>query len=166
METIYNRRSIRKYTEQAVSDEVLCELVRAGMSAPSAGNEQPWEYVIITDRALLDEIPSIHPHSKMLQQAPAAILICGDLKREVYEGYWVQDCSAATQNMLLEIVDRGLGGVWLGVYPIKERVMALRKLLNIPEHVVPFALISLGYPAEAKPPKGEYDEQRVHRDRW
>ena len=166
MDTIYKRRSIRKYTEQLVSDEVLRELVRAGMSAPSAGNEQPWEFVVITERAVLDEIPSFHPHSTMLRQAPAAILVCGNLEREVYQGYWVQDCSAAVQNILLEIVDQGLGAVWLGVYPIEERIQGLRKLLGIPEHVVPLAVISLGYPDETKPPKGEYDDSRVHRNRW
>ncbi len=166
MDIIYKRRSIRKYTKQLVSDEVLGELVRAGMSAPSAGNERPWEFVVITERALLDKIPSFHPHSAMLRQAPAAILVCGNLEREVYQGYWVQDCSAAIQNILLEIVDQGLGAVWLGVYPIEERIQGLRKLLGIPEHVVPLAVISLGYPAETKPPKGEYDESRVHRNRW
>ena len=149
-----------------MTDEILHDIVKAGMNAPSAGNEQPWEFVIITDRTLLDEIPNFHPYSTMLRQAPAAILVCGDLERQVYEGYWVQDCAAATENILLEIVDQGLGGVWLGIYPIEERVKGLRSLLHIPEHAVPFALISLGYPDETKSLKNEYDASRIHTNRW
>lgn len=166
MEAIYKRRSIRRYTKQVVADEVLRDILKAGMNAPSAGNEQPWEFFILTERSVLDEIPNFHPYSKMLHDAPAAVLVCGDLGRQVYEGYWVQDCSAATENILLEIVDKGLGGVWLGVYPISERVEGLRKLLNIPEQVVPFALIALGYPDETKPDKDIFDESRIHYNRW
>jgi nitroreductase len=166
MDAILSRRSIRKYTKQPVSDETIKELLEAAMSAPSAGNEQPWHFVVINEREILDEIPKFHPYSRMLGHAPVAILVCGDKQLEKYEGYWVQDCSAATQNILLAVQAKGLGAVWLGVYPIEDRVVGLRRLLNIPEHVTPFSLISIGYPAEQKPRSDRYDASRAHHNRW
>ena len=166
MEAILSRRSIRRYTDKKVSDEVVKELLEAGMSAPSAGNEQPWHFVAITDHKILDEIPKIHPYSGMLKEAPLAILICGGESLQKYKGYWVQDCSAATENILIAANAIGLGGVWLGVYPIEERVDGIRKLLGMPEKVIPFALLSIGYPAEQKPPADRYNESRVHYEKW
>ena len=166
MDAILSRRSIRKYTEQPVSDEIVKELLEAAMSAPSAGNEQPWHFVVIKEREILDEIPAFHPYSQMLRHAPVAILVCGDETLEKYQGYWVQDCSAATQNILLAAQAKGLGAVWLGVYPIEDRVANLRKLLGIPEHVIPFSLISIGYPAEQKPRSARYDDSRIHHNQW
>ena len=166
MNAIYKRRSIRKYTSKEVPDEKLLEFVKAGMNAPSAGNQQPWRFVIVTERSILDKIPGIHPYAEMLKQAPAAIIVCGDLDLESHKGYWVQDCSACTENILLEIADQGFGGVWLGVYPREDRVEGLRKLLNIPENVVPLALIAVGYPAEQKPPKNEFDKSRIRYNSW
>lgn len=166
MNAIFKRRSIRKFETKAVPKEELIEFIRAGMNAPSAGNEQPWQFVVIDKRELLDEIPKIHPYAQMLKEAPAAILVCGDLDLEKHEGYWVQDCSAATENILLEITDRGFGGVWLGVYPRKGRVEGLRKLLGIPERVVPFALIAVGFPGEKKEPKNEFKKERIKYNSW
>jgi nitroreductase len=166
MDTIYKRRSIRKYSSEPVPEEELLAFVKAGMNAPSAGNEQPWRFVVITERAILDEIPSVHPYSAMLKEAPTAILVCGDLDLESHKGYWVQDCAAATQNILLEIADRGYGGCWLGVYPREERVEGLRRLLNLPDRVVPMALIAVGVPAEKKPPKNEFNRSRIVFNRW
>jgi len=102
----------------------------------------------------------------MLKEAPVAILVCGDLDLEKHKGYWVQDCSAATENMLIEIADQDFGGVWLGIYPREDRVQALRKLLKIPERVVPFSLIAVGYPAEKKGPKNEFHSERVKYNSW
>jgi nitroreductase len=166
MNAIYKRRSIRKYTSKEVPDEKLLEFVKAGMNAPSAGNQQPWRFVIVTERSILDKIPDVHPYASMLKEAPAAILVCGDLDLESHKGYWVQDCAACTENILLEIADQGFGGVWLGVYPREDRVEGLRKLLNIPENVVPLALIAVGYPAEQKPPKNEFDKSRIRYNSW
>ncbi len=163
---VLSRRSIRKYTDQPVSDEQVERLLTAAMSAPSAGNEQPWQFVVIRDRATLDEIPTFHPFSRMLAEAPVAILVCGDLELETNKGYWIEDCSAATENILIEAQEMGLGTVWLGVYPRQERVDGLRQLLGVPEQVVPFALIPVGYPAEHKPPAQRYLAERVHRERW
>lgn len=164
MQAIFGRRSIRKYTSQNVSEEMIEELLKAGMAAPSANNEQPWHFVIIRDRNILDEIPKFHPYSKMLHEAPVAILVCGDEKR--CERYWVQDCSAATENILIAIAAKGLGGVWLGIYPREERIMDMRELLGLPKEVTPLSLIALGYPAERKGPADRFDPARVHHDRW
>ncbi|HGE70115.1 TPA: nitroreductase family protein, partial [Candidatus Poribacteria bacterium] len=127
MQAILSRRSIRRYTDKPVSDEVVEQLLKSAMSAPSAGNEQPWHFVVIRDRQILNEIPKIHPYSGMLKEAPLAILICGDESLQKYKGYWVQDCSAATENLLIAVNALGLGGVWLGVYPIEDRVVGIRK---------------------------------------
>ncbi len=167
MDAILARRSIRKYTPEPVADQVITELLAAAMSAPSAGNEQPWHFVVLKERRLLDKIPEFHPHSLMLKEAPVAILICGQPKTAKYDGqYWVQDCSAATENILLAAQARGLGSVWLGIHPIEERVTGLRHLLGLPDEIVPFSLVPIGHPAEQKPPAGRYDAARVHHDRW
>lgn len=167
IETLFSRRSIRKYTAEPVSEQTLQIILEAAMSAPSAGNQQPWHFMLINDRKLLDQIPSLHPHSMMCREAPMAILVCGDPTLEKHVGYWVQDCAAATENLLLSIHALGLGGVWVGVYPRDERVTGFRRLLNIPEHVVPFALIPIGHPAEQKPPRPDrYNQSRIHTNTW
>lgn len=166
MDAILSRRSIRKYTGQPVPDEVIKELLQAAMSAPSAGNEQPWHFIVINERQILDEIPRFHPYSQMLKDAPVAILVCGNEQLEKYPGFWVQDCSAATENLLIAAHAKGLGAVWLGVHPVEEIVTMMRELLGIPEHVIPLALISLGYPAEQKPRAERYDASRIHRNQW
>jgi nitroreductase len=166
VDTIRNRRSIRKYTPQPVPQELVTRLLEAAMSAPSAGNEQPWEFIVITDREVLQAITKIHPYSQMLKEAPLAVVVCGNLEREKYPGFWVEDCSAATENILLEAEDIGLGGVWLGVYPHDERVKGLAELLGLPSSVVPLSIVALGYPAEKKPPAERFDPSRVHTNRW
>ncbi|MFQ6079043.1 MAG: nitroreductase family protein [Thermodesulfobacteriota bacterium] len=166
MDAILSRRSIRKYTAQPVSDHLIKELLEAAMSAPSAGNEQPWHFVVITDRQILDEIPTCHPYSQMIREASVAILVCCDLQLDTHDGLWVQDCAAATENLLIAVQAQGLGAVWLGVYPREQRITGLRKLLGIPEHVVPFSLISLGYPAEQKPRANRYDNSKIHDNSW
>jgi nitroreductase len=136
------------------------------MSAPSAGNEQPWHFIVITDRTLLRAITKIHQYAEMLNEAPVAILVCADVRLQKYDGYWVHDCAAATENMLIEATDLGLGGVWLGVHPIEERISGLKKMFDLPEPVIPFSLLSLGHPAEKKPPKDLYLKERVHTNGW
>jgi nitroreductase len=166
MDAILARRSIRKYTDQGVSDAVVQTLLQAAMAAPSAGNEQPWHFVVIRDRQILTEITTFHPYAGMLKECPLAILVCGDEMLEQFKGFWIQDCSAATENLLIAAQSIGLGAVWLGIYPIEERVAGIRKLLGIPAHVHPFALISVGYPAEEKQPANRYKAERVHTDQW
>lgn len=166
MNAIFKRRSIRKYTSKPVSDVHIEKILRAGMAAPSAGNQQPWHFIVIDDKKILNEIPKFHPYSNMLKEASCAIVVCGDVTLQRFEGYWVQDCSAATQNMLLMATELGLGSVWLGVYPRKERVEALKDLLKIPENVIPLCIISIGFPAEEKEPNDRFDKTRVHKNVW
>lgn len=167
MKAIINRRSIRQYTNQPVSDQQVKMLLEAAMYAPSAGNEQPWHFVVIRDRQILDKVPNYHPHASMIKQASVAILVCADTRLSKYDvDYWIQDCAAATENLLVTVQDLGLGAVWLGVYPRQERVAGMRDLFNIPEQVIPFALIPVGYPAEHKDAENRYREDRVHLDRW
>jgi nitroreductase len=166
MDAIFRRRSIRKYTAEDVSEADVEHLLRAAMAAPSAGNEQPWHFVVIRDRATLNAIPKFHPYAQMLREAPLAIVVCGDKALAKYEGYWVQDCSAAVENILIAATDRGLGACWLGLYPSPGRPEKTRELLGIPKHVTPLAAIAVGHPGEEKPPADRYDASRIHRDRW
>jgi nitroreductase len=166
IEAIMTRRSIRKYAGKRVAPEAVEKLLRAAMAAPSAGNQQPWHFIVVWDRATLDAIPEFHPYSKMLHDASVAIVVCGDMESEVHAGYWVQDCSAATQNMLVAAHALGLGAVWLGIYPTDERVASMRDLLHMPSNVVPLAVIALGHPAERATPADRYNPERVHEDRW
>lgn len=166
MKAILERRSIRKYTNQKISDDIITNLLKAAMAAPSSVNEQPWEFIIIKERKILDKIAEINPYGQMLKEADTAIVVCGDEKREIYKGYWVQDCSAATENILIAAQYQGLGSVWLGIYPDKAMVNSLKSLLNIPDSVYPFSIVSLGYPAEKKAPSNRYDESRIHHNIW
>ncbi|MDW7651903.1 MAG: nitroreductase family protein [Bacillota bacterium] len=166
MDIILTRRSIRKYKDKAVPDATVYELLRAAMAAPSAGNAQPWHFVVIRERQILDAIPEFHPYAGMVREASVAILVCGDEKLEKYPGYWVQDCSAATQNILLAAHDRGLGAVWLGIYPREERINGMRRLLSLPAEVTPLSLIPVGFPAEKKPPADRFLPERIHYDGW
>ncbi len=166
MNAIFRRRSIRKYTQDAIPGDVIKKLLEAGMSAPSANNERPWHFVVVTEKDILAKLADVSPYSKMTKDASIAILVCGDLEHDISDRYWVQDCSAATENILIEVEENNLGAVWLGIYPREERVEYLRKLLNIPDHVVPFALIPVGYPAETKETPSRYDESRVHYSQW
>jgi nitroreductase len=166
MQAILSRRSIRRYTSDPVPSGQVDRLLAAAMAAPSAGNQQPWHFVVLRDRSLLEAIPKFHPYSAMLKEAPLAILVCGDVKLEKHEGFWVQDCSAATENLLLAAHAEGLGAVWLGLYPQPERVAGMRELLGLPENVIPLALIAVGQPAEEKGPAERFDASRVHQDRW
>jgi nitroreductase len=166
MKAILERRSIRKYTGEPVSDADLKDLLKAAMAAPSAGNGQSWEFIIVNDRQLLTEITKVHPYSAMLLEAPMAIIVCGNINNERYRGYWVQDCSAATENILIAAQSKGLGAVWLGVYPKEERVDAIRKIFSIPEHMIPLNVIAVGHPAEKKEPSDRYDENRIRFNKW
>ena len=165
MEAILTRRSIRKYTKQPVSDEVLKELLEVAMCAPSAGNRQPWCFVVIKDRKILNEIPKYHPYAQMLKEASVAIVVCCDATLEL-SGLGFEDCSAATQNILLAAHARGLGAVWLGISVPGVQAEPTRKLLNIPENIKPVSIISIGYPAEEKPRQARYRADRVHYNQW
>jgi nitroreductase len=166
IETINKRRSIRKYTNKEVSDEIINELLNAAMMAPSARNTQSWQFVVIKSRSLLDKLSEIHPYAKMLKEAPLAILVCGDKSLEENDYYQCINCSAATQNILLAAHDLGVGSVWLGVYPRAERIEPIKELLNMPEGILPISLIALGYADEVKVKPERFVKEKVHYEGW
>jgi nitroreductase len=166
LEAILSRRSVRKYEKQAISAEELTDLVRYAMYAPSAVNKQPWHFIIIDDRNVLNEIMKFHPHASMLSQAAAAILVCGDEEMAHTPAYWPVDCSAATQNLLLAAHGKGFGAVWLGIYPREERIEAMKKLMQLPAHIHPFSLISIGYTTEAPRIANRFKPERIHTNKW
>lgn len=161
-DALYSRRSIRQYTDEPVSDEHVQQLLSAAMIAPSAGNAQPWRFIVINERPLLDKLADYHPYVGMIKQTPLAILVCGDLSLEKYAGYWVVDCSAAVQNLLLAAHGLGLGAVWTGVYPMQERMDYLNELFSLPENIVPHSLIPVGRPAMNSKRLDRFKEERVH----
>lgn len=166
LEAIKTRRSVRQYTTEPVSDETVREILRCGMQAPSACNEQPWQFVVIRDRATLTKAGTINPYAQMAKQAPVAILVCGDLRLDKCQGYWVQDCSNCAMNMLLAAHALGLGAVWTGIYPLGERVDGFRALCGLPAEVTPLALLVLGHPATTPKAENRFKEERIHLDRW
>jgi len=164
LDVIFTRRSIRRYTDESVSESDLKTILEAGMNAPSASNRQSWHFIVVNTREKLNAITEVHPYSQMLKQAPLAIVVCGDT--EVSESYWPQDCSAATENILLAARALGLGTVWLGVYPRDDRVTGVSKLFNLPKHIIPLSVIAVGHPAEEKGRVNRYDAAKIHRNGW
>jgi nitroreductase len=162
LETITARRSIRKYQDRPVEKEKLELLLQAAMAAPSANNRKPWEFVVITEAEKMAEIRSALTFGKY--DAPAAIAVCGNTSKlkNLIGAFWVQDCSAATENILLAAVGLGLGTVWLGVHPIHNFKKRVAKVLDLPGHIEPLNVIYVGYPAEEKPARTQYDPKRVH----
>lgn len=163
LEIIYERRSIRIFERKEVEKDKLEELMRAAMAAPSASNGQPWEFIIVTDPDKLSQLRSKLEHGKY--NAPAAIAVLANLsiaKKESSFRFWVQDCSAATENILLAATGLGLGSVWIGAHPKEDVKDHIRKILEIPEQVHVLNLIYVGYPAEEKSPRTQYEQERVH----
>ena len=163
---IMTRTSVRQYTDRQISADTLETLLKAGMAAPTAVNKQPWAFVVTTGRDALDSLATLQP---CLKTAAAAITVCGDMTRAIEgEGrdFWVQDCSAATENILLAAHALGLGAVWTGVYPIAERVDDVSRALALPDSVVPMCIIAVGYPLADQEPKDKWDPSKVHYQRW
>lgn len=164
LENIATRVSVRSYSDKPVDDATIEKLLRAGMAAPSAVNKQPWHFVVVTDKQQLSALAEANPNAGMAAHAPLAIVVCGNMDRAL-EGiareYWVQDCSAVTQNILLAANAMGLGSVWTGTYPIKERCDAVAKILHLPENILPLNTIVIGYPERDNAPKDKWDPSKV-----
>lgn len=165
-DVVNTRRSIRSYTDVAVPQEMVEKVIRAAMTAPSAGNQQPWHFIVIRNRKNLDQIPNFHPYSKMVKKCLVALLVCGDPNGKKWPAYWPQDCSAATQNLLLAARDLGLGTVWAGIYPDESRMKGFREVFGIPETVFPFALIPIGWPVGEFKQQDRYNPALVHQEAW
>jgi len=163
---ILDRRSIRRFTAQKIEAGVIRSILTAAMYAPSAVNMQPWHFVVLDDPSILERIMQIHPHARMMQTASHAILVCGDEKLQHADGYWVVDCGAATQNLLLAAQTLGVGSCWVGLHPREERKTSVSLLLNLPAHIKPFALVALGYPDEHKPRPERFHPDKVRHNSW
>lgn len=168
LENIHNRKSVRQFTTEPVSDEHIQTMLKAAMAAPSAVNYQPWRFVVITEREQLDAMAEVLPYAKMLKQAPLAIVVCGETTW--FEGnvnnYWQQDCSAATQNILLAAEALGLGAVWTGVYPNMELAGALSDFLGLPANVQPLCAIPIGHHDGTTQPKDKWKPENIHYGKW
>lgn len=159
-EGILKRRSIRKYKDKEIEEEKIKKILKAGMYAPSSRNKRPWFFIVIKDKNILKEIADFHPYGKMLYTAPLAILVCGDKNIQEVEGYIALDCAASTQNILLAALGLGIGSCWIGIYPRKERMDFIKKLLKLEEKLIPISLISLGYPDEEKEMPERFEKEK------
>lgn len=167
LEGIFSRRSIRNYTGGKIPAEHITEIIRAGMYAPSARNRRPWHFIVIDDKSIFARVMKIHPYSAMLSGASHAVLVCGDTLLENGPGYYRLDCSAATQNILLASHAMGYGAVWLGVEPREERIMAFRELFNLPLHIQPLALVSIGIPSSnSENLPDRFEPEKIRLNKW
>lgn len=172
LECILTRTSVRQYeADHTISRDTIETLLRAAMSAPTAVNKQPWAFVAIDDRQALDSLSASLPYARMLTSAPLAIVVCGDLSKVIESenaerGFWIQDVSAATENLLLAAHSLGLGAVWTGVYPDNERVKAVQQRLGMPGSIIPLAVVPIGYPAGPQTPKDKWKTENIHYNRW
>ena len=159
LENIATRTSVRSYLNKPVEAAQIEQLLRAGMAAPSAVNKQPWHFVVVTDKAQLAALAKANPHAGMAAKAPLAIVVCGDMTKALSgdaREFWVQDCSAATENILLAANALGLGAVWTGTYPNQERCKAVASVLQLPKNLIPLCTIVIGYPAGENQPKDKW----------
>lgn len=167
-DAIMTRSSVRSYTSQIVEQEKIDKLLRAGMAAPTAGNRQPWEFIVVKDRAILDSFPAIIPGAHMSAKSQLAIVVLGAPAKALMPEYWVQDCSAATENILLAAHGMGLGAVWCGAYPNNEanRVKQMSDLLSLPEGTIALSIIVVGYPDGEPVIKDKWDPAKIHYDKY
>ena len=167
--TIFNRKSVRNYVETTVAPETLEFLVRAGMAAPSAMDRRPWEFIIINDKAVVKKLNDALPHAKMAEKAGYAIVVAGNIEKQAGgkdSNFWIMDCSAAAQNILLAAESLGLGAVWTAVYPSAERVKPVVEILGLPANIVPLAFIPVGKPSGTDKPKDKFDKTKIHWNNW
>lgn len=164
LESVKDRRAIRAYTDEPVSENEIRTLLECAMLAPSAKDGRPWSFVVVDDREILEKLRVSQPFASSLRTAPVCICVCG--KEGAIPGYYQQDCAAATMNIMIAAKEMGLGTCWMGVAPRKERMDAVRGILGVPGDISPFALIAVGHPAEQRPRPDRWDEALIHRNRW
>lgn len=165
LQAIMTRRSIRSWTNEPVTDEKSKQILEAAMNAPSAADARPWHFVSIDDASVIEQFTGMGG-TEMLAESTFMVLVCGDESKEIYPGFWPQDCACAAQNMQLAAHDLGVGCVWIAVYPLDARVETCRSILGIPEDITPFALLAMGNPNQKLEPEYRFDESRVHLNGW
>lgn len=164
LDNIATRTSIRDYEARPVEKEKIEKMLRAAMAAPTAMNKQPWHFVVVDQRNVLDALAGANPYAKMLKKTPLAIVVCGNTDKMIEGGgrdFWIQDASAATENLLLAAHAMGLGAVWTGAYPSEERCISISKVLSLSDNLVPLNMIVVGYPAEQPQPKQKFKEENI-----
>ena len=164
LDNIATRTSVRDYEARPVEKEKIEKMLRAAMAAPTAMNKQPWHFVVVDQRNVLDALAGANPYAKMLKKAPLAIVVCGNTDKMIEGGgrdFWIQDASAATENLLLAAHAMGLGAVWTGAYPSEERCISISKVLSLSDNLIPLTMIVVGYPAEHPQPKQKFKEENV-----
>ena len=166
LEALMTRCSIRRFEPRAVPPSAVAQMLEVLFRSPSAADARPWQFVVVDRRDLLDRLDAAMPKCDMLKTAPLAILVCAEPAREKIPGFWAQDCAAASENLLLAAHGLGLGAVWIGMHPVADRERAARGILGIPDDCVPFALVTIGYPAEQPALENRHDDSRVHRNGW
>lgn len=168
LENILNRKSVRNYIKgKDVTDEQIEKILRAGMAAPTARNLQPWEFIVVKDKKLLEKLGNESPYGKMLNDASCAIIVAGNMdKAGEHKDFWTQDTSAATENILLEVEALGLGAVWIGGYPKQDRMDIISRALNLPQNVIPLNIISIGYPTGKDKPKDKWKTENIHYEKY
>ena len=166
LQTILSRRSVRNYTQKEIETEKIENILKAGMYAPYAVNKQPWEFIVVRNLDTRKKIAEVNENAKMLVDANLGIVVCINKNQEHAEGYGIQDCSAAIQNMLLAAHTQGIGGVWLGIFPRINRVEALSNLFSLPDHIQPLAVLSFGYPATEPSQPERWNESKVHYEKF
>lgn len=165
-EAIHTRRSIRQFTDAPVTNEQVEKVLRAAMAAPSAGNQQSWRFIVVRDAATRTRLAEATPYSSPAGRAQLVIVVLGDTRENKHPGYWVQDCSAATENLLLAAHGIGLGAVWMAVHPVEERVSNVADIVGPPEGVVPMCMIAIGGPAAPGPEVDRFKPEFVHAESW
>lgn len=163
---IFTRRSIRSYTDQPVSDATVKLLLQAAMAAPSAKNDQSWEFIVIRDKNILKQIPAFHPFAKHVPSAQVGIVVCGNTKLEAAPGHWIPAASNASMNILLAAHSLGLGAVWTTFYPYADRTAGIRKLLNLPDHIMPLNIIPIGYSLQKGNYQDRFKPEKIHYEKW
>ena len=166
---IVTRTSVRRFTDQKIDENIKVALLRAGMSAPSGVNRQPWEFIVVDDPEILGQLAESLPYAKMAAHAPLAIVVCGNSDRFLSDEdstLWIQALSAASETILLAAHALGLGGVWTCLYPHADRIEAASRILRIPQGIIPFNLIPVGYPEKDHAPMDKWHPDRVHSNRF
>lgn len=162
MSGIFHRVSIRKYLDKPVEQEKIVTMLRAAMAAPSACNQQPWEYYVVADKEKIVSLSQSSPYATCVKDAPVVFVACYRKNDLIAPSYVEIDMSASVENLLLQADELGLGAVWIGIAPIEERMDNVAKVIGLPENLSAFALISCGYPGESRPQQDRYEENRVH----